>query len=96
MLSGRAVQISPRMWELWPLLVSSYHSWAEDYLEHILVPLENYISRSAPVFLAGQNPNYLQQVRPHHTQVLVDHIFRSSPILLGGQKPSCLPAGRVS
>ena len=56
------------MWDLWPLLVSSYHTWAEDYLEHILVPLENYISRGTAVFLAGQNPNYLQQVRAREPQ----------------------------
>ena len=62
------MQISQRMWDLWPLLVNSYHTWAEDYLEHILVPLENYICRGTAVFLAGQNPSYLQQVHccaPH-------------------------------
>ena len=54
------MQISARMWELWPQLIESYDSWACDYLEHILVPLENYISHGTETFLAGPQ---LQQVR---------------------------------
>ena len=54
-----AAQISARMWELWPQLCECYDSWACDYLEHIMVPLENYVSRGTEAFLAGP---YLQQV----------------------------------
>ncbi|KAK9813831.1 hypothetical protein WJX73_000701 [Symbiochloris irregularis] len=54
-------QISPRMWSLWPLIYEAYTDWAADYLENIMVPFDNFISRGTEHFLAGQNPNYLAQ-----------------------------------
>lgn len=61
------LQISEQMWTLWPLLVQCFHEWAIDYFENLLTPLDNFISRGTETFLAGQNPNYLQQV---HTATL--------------------------
>ena len=49
------------MWSLWPQLIACFHEWAVDYLENLLVPLDNFISRGTPHFLAGTSPNYLQQ-----------------------------------
>lgn len=58
------MQISERMWTLWPQLIQCFHEWAIDYFENILVPLDNFISRGTDTFLSSQNPNYLQQARP--------------------------------
>lgn len=55
-------QISEQMWSLWPQLIACFHEWAIDYFENLLVPLDNFISRGTPHFLAGTSPNYLQQV----------------------------------
>ncbi|KAK9824621.1 hypothetical protein WJX72_011782 [[Myrmecia] bisecta] len=54
-------EISARMWSLWPLLYQCFQDWAVDYFENILVPLDNYISRGTPVFVASTSPNYLEQ-----------------------------------
>ncbi|DBB04276.1 hypothetical protein WJX77_005934 [Trebouxia sp. C0004] len=54
-------EISPRMWSLWPLLHSAYNDWAMDYLDNILVPLDNFISKGTEVFLACKSPDYLAQ-----------------------------------
>ena len=56
-------QISEQMWSLWPQLIQCFHEWAVDYFENLLVPLDNFISRGTEHFLAGTNPNYLQQAR---------------------------------
>ncbi len=50
------------MWSLWPLLHSAYNDWAMDYLDNILVPLDNFISKGTEVFLACKSPDYLAQV----------------------------------
>ena len=60
--SCTALQISERMWTLWPLICEAFNTWAIDYFDNILVPLDNFISRDTDRFLAGQSPNYLQQV----------------------------------
>ena len=57
-------QISEQMWSLWPQLIQCFHEWAVDYFENLLVPLDNFISRGTEHFLAGTNPNYLQQACP--------------------------------
>lgn len=61
---GALLQISPRMWSLWPLLHNAYNDWAMDYLDNILVPLDNFISKGTEVFLACKSPDYLAQVPP--------------------------------
>lgn len=50
------------MWSLWPLLHSAYNDWAMEYLDNILVPLDNFISKGTDVFLACKSPDYLAQV----------------------------------
>ena len=55
-------QISPRMWSLWPLLYQAFKDWAMEYLDNILVPLNNFISKGTEVFLACKSPDYLAQV----------------------------------
>ena len=66
---GVLLQISPRMWSLWPLLYKAFNEWAMEYLDNILVPLNNFISKGTEVFLACKSPDYLAQVRscrPHN------------------------------
>ena len=62
-MCGLRAQISEQMWSLWPQLIQCFHEWAVDYFENLLVPLDNFISRGTEHFLAGTNPNYLQQAR---------------------------------
>ena len=60
------------MWSLWPLLHTAYNDWAMDYLDNILVPLDNFISKGTEVFLACKNPDYLAQVTVTLTSPPVD------------------------
>ena len=57
------MQISERMWSLWPQIIQSFYEWAVDYFDHIAGALENYISKGTEHFLQP-TPGYLQQV-PH-------------------------------
>ena len=52
------VQISQRMWSLFPQLHQCYMEWGFNYLENLLVPLDNYISRGTDTFLSSKDPNY--------------------------------------
>ncbi|KAJ6801624.1 importin beta-like SAD2 [Iris pallida] len=52
--------ISLEMWSLWPLMMEALKEWAIDFFENILVPLDNYISRSTTHFLTCKDPDYQQ------------------------------------
>ena len=52
------MQISQRMWSLFPQLHQCYMEWGFNYLENLLVPLDNYISRGTDTFLSSKDPNY--------------------------------------
>lgn len=54
--------ISSRLWSLWPQLHACVVEWAIDYMEYVLVPLDNFISRSTEHFVTCKNPDYLQSV----------------------------------
>lgn len=54
--------ISARVWGMWPVLQHVLLHWGEDFVEHIIVPLENYISRDPTTFLTSESPNYRQGV----------------------------------
>ncbi len=56
------MQISQRMWSLWPQIIQCFYEWAVDYFDHISGALENFICRGTEFFLAGQVPSHLQQV----------------------------------
>ena len=55
------MQISERMWSLWPQIIQCFYEWAVDYFDHIAGALENYISKGTERFLQP-TPGYLQQV----------------------------------
>ncbi|CAI9117362.1 OLC1v1018740C1 [Oldenlandia corymbosa var. corymbosa] len=54
--------ISLEMWSLWPLMIEALADWAIDFFPNILVPLDNYISRSTPHFLNCKEPDYQQSL----------------------------------
>ncbi|KAK4489123.1 hypothetical protein RD792_004917 [Penstemon davidsonii] len=54
--------ISLEMWSLWPLMMEALADWAIDFFPNILVPLDNYISRSTAHFLTCKEPNYQQSL----------------------------------
>lgn len=54
--------ISPDMWSLWPLMMEALADWAIDFFPNILVPLDNYISRSTAHFLACKETDYQQSL----------------------------------
>ncbi|KAJ0837839.1 putative importin-beta domain, armadillo-like helical, exportin-2, central domain-containing protein [Helianthus annuus] len=54
--------ISMDMWSLWPLLMEALAEWAIDFFSNILVPLDNYISRSTVHYLTCKEPDYQQSL----------------------------------
>ncbi|KVH96384.1 Armadillo-like helical [Cynara cardunculus var. scolymus] len=54
--------ISMDMWSLWPLLMEALADWAIDFFPNILVPLDNYISRSTVHYLTCKEPDYQQSL----------------------------------
>ncbi|KAI3763994.1 hypothetical protein L2E82_13994 [Cichorium intybus] len=54
--------ISMDMWSLWPLLMEALAEWAIDFFPNILVPLDNYISRSTMHYLTCKEPDYQQSL----------------------------------
>ncbi|KAK4483373.1 hypothetical protein RD792_010559 [Penstemon davidsonii] len=54
--------ISLEMWSLWPLMMEALGDWAIDFFPNILVPLDNYISRSTAHFLTCKEPDYQQSL----------------------------------
>ncbi|KAA8527329.1 hypothetical protein F0562_034574 [Nyssa sinensis] len=54
--------ISLEMWSLWPLMMEALADWAIDFFPNILVPLDNYISRSTAHFLTCKDPDYQQSL----------------------------------
>jgi len=53
--------ITPKMWTLFPKMYQAFEEWAIDYIGNILVPMDNFISRSTEVFLTPGTP-YLEMV----------------------------------
>eukprot|EP00850_Spirogloea_muscicola_P016520 SM000134S26963 [mRNA] locus=s134:343998:351525:+ [translate_table: standard] len=50
------------MWSIWPLMVKAVNSWAIDFFDNVLGPMDNLISRSTEHFLTCQEPNYQQDL----------------------------------
>lgn len=65
-----APAISPRMWTLYPLMLQCVNEWAIDYLENVLLPLDNFISKGGEVFVTCQEPNYLAMTNQTLERVL--------------------------
>ncbi|KAG0567157.1 hypothetical protein KC19_7G115500 [Ceratodon purpureus] len=72
--------ISPNMWSLWPLMVDAVQDWAIDYFENILVPLDNYVSRSTEHFLTCAQPDYQTSLFKVISHLLADEKLEDSDI----------------
>lgn len=75
--------ISLNMWSLWPLMVSALEEWAIDFFENILVPLDNFISRSTEHFLSCKQPDYQQSLFK-----LISHVFAEQNFEDGDIEPA--------
>ncbi|KAJ1696994.1 hypothetical protein LUZ63_005506 [Rhynchospora breviuscula] len=72
--------ISLDMWSLWPLMVEALNEWAIDFFENILVPLDNYISRSTAHFLSCKDPDYQQSLWNMLSKIMTDKTMEDSDI----------------
>lgn len=90
--------ISLEMWSLWPLMINALDDWAIDFFENILVPLDNYISRSSEHFLTCKDPDYQQSLFKALSSVMTDkniedHDIEPAPKLIEAVLQNC--KGRV-
>ncbi|KAG6510773.1 hypothetical protein ZIOFF_028809 [Zingiber officinale] len=64
--------ISLEMWSLWSLIVDALGDWAIDFFDNILVPLDNFISRSTSHFLTCKDPDYQQSLWKTLSSIMSD------------------------
>ena len=76
--------VTPRMWELWPLMMRMMDDWALQYFENMLIPLDNFISRGTEHFLTPGSS-------------YVEDTYKLCEKVLGGDYPEsdCLPAPKL-
>ncbi|OVA18810.1 Importin-beta [Macleaya cordata] len=72
--------ISLDMWSLWPLMMEALGEWAIDFFPNILVPLDNYISRSTAHFLTCKDPDYQQSLWNMLSSVMTDKNMEDNDI----------------
>lgn len=72
--------ISLDLWSLWLPMVSALEEWAIDFFENILVPLDNYISRSTEHFLSCKEPDYQQSLFKIISRIFADRNFEDNDI----------------
>ncbi|KAJ9563508.1 hypothetical protein OSB04_008668 [Centaurea solstitialis] len=72
--------ISMDMWSLWPLLMEALAEWAIDFFPNILVPLDNYISRSTVHYLTCKEPDYQQSLWIMLSNVMSDKNLEDNDI----------------
>nr|KAJ0212709.1 hypothetical protein LSAT_V11C400166000 [Lactuca sativa] len=72
--------ISMDMWSLWPLLMEALAEWAIDFFPNILVPLDNYISRSTVHYLTCKDPDYQQSLWVMLSNVMNDKNLEDNDI----------------
>ncbi|MFS8034675.1 putative importin-beta domain, armadillo-like helical, exportin-2, central domain-containing protein [Helianthus anomalus] len=72
--------ISMDMWSLWPLLVEALADWAIDFFPNILVPLDNYISRSTVHYLTCKEPDYQQSLWNMLSNIMSDKNLEDNDI----------------
>ena len=47
-------QISQEMWQVWPKMLAVLNNgWALQYFEHVLIPMDNFISRNTDIFVSS-------------------------------------------
>ncbi|KAL6058791.1 putative importin-7 [Balamuthia mandrillaris] len=60
--------ISENLWGLFPLLYRAFDGWAMDWMDNLIIPLDNYISRSTDVFLGDSR--YLEMILSMYKKLL--------------------------
>eukprot|EP01087_Luapelamoeba_hula_P007288 TRINITY_DN1779_c0_g1_i1.p1 TRINITY_DN1779_c0_g1~~TRINITY_DN1779_c0_g1_i1.p1 ORF type:complete len:1013 (+),score=139.46 TRINITY_DN1779_c0_g1_i1:120-3158(+) len=60
--------ISDLMWSLFPLLYRAFMNWATDWMDKLLIPFDNFISRATDRFLS--HPEYLTMVLTMYEQLV--------------------------
>ncbi|KAI3987446.1 hypothetical protein MKX01_042450, partial [Papaver californicum] len=75
-----APTITLEMWSLWPLMMESLSEWAIDFFPNILVPLDNFISRSTTHFLTSKDPDYQQSLWHMLSSIMADKNLEDSDI----------------
>ncbi|CAL5391847.1 unnamed protein product [Camellia sinensis] len=73
--------ISLDMWTLWPLMMEALADWAIDFFPNILVPLDNYISRSTAHFLTCREPDYQQSLWNMNSSITGDKNLEDSDVV---------------
>ena len=61
-ITYHAKAIPPPMWELVPMMHAAFHDWAREYLNQMMGPLDNLISRSPELFLTLENGRYVEMI----------------------------------
>ncbi|XP_021733231.1 importin beta-like SAD2 [Chenopodium quinoa] len=72
--------LSLDMWSLWPLMMEALSDWAIDFFPNILVPLDNYISRSTAHFLTCKDPDYQQSLWKMISSIMSDNNLEDGDI----------------
>ncbi|KAF8402253.1 hypothetical protein HHK36_013205 [Tetracentron sinense] len=72
--------ISLDMWSLWPLMTEALADWALDFFPNILVPLDNFISRSTTHFLTCKDPDYQQSLWNMLSSIMADKNMEDNDI----------------
>jgi importin-7 len=65
--------ISPRVWAMWPVLEHVLMEWGEDFVESLILPLENFISRDTATFISSQTPDYRRSL-----WMMLEHCLRGN------------------
>ncbi|XP_018682806.2 importin beta-like SAD2 isoform X1 [Musa acuminata AAA Group] len=86
--------ISLGMWSLWPLILEALGNWAIHFFQNMLVPMDNYISRSTAHFLACKDPDYQQSLWKVLSRIMLDRNMEDSeiepaPMLIGAVFRNC-------
>ncbi|KAJ0988973.1 hypothetical protein J5N97_007329 [Dioscorea zingiberensis] len=87
LLTSFSPTISLELWSLWPMMVEALGDWAIDFFGNILVPLDNYISRSTSHFLTCRDPDYQQSLWNILSSIMLnrniqDGLIESAPKLI--------------
>mmetsp|Transcript_20947 Transcript_20947/g.85380 ORF Transcript_20947/g.85380 Transcript_20947/m.85380 type:complete len:1027 (-) Transcript_20947:2588-5668(-) len=62
--SAEQGEISPYLWTIYPKIFEAFETWAIDFADHLMAPIENYISMGTETFLAGRigDASYVDKV----------------------------------
>mmetsp|Transcript_4301 Transcript_4301/g.12984 ORF Transcript_4301/g.12984 Transcript_4301/m.12984 type:complete len:1030 (-) Transcript_4301:111-3200(-) len=56
--SAEQNRVSPYLWTIYPKIFDAFEQWAFDYAEHLISPIDNYISLGTETFMNGRIGEY--------------------------------------